>query len=198
MGNLDPLRHHRRNAHLQGAFGNDQFGAMAERVAKFLGTPRFIIIQTAIVLLWVFANAYFIAHVLTHHAFDPYPFILLNLAFSTQSAYAAPMILLAQTRQADRDKVTAEAVACHTQEEADRQIAMLEAIRKLTEHDDELTQLIHDHLLGRKPDGRPGSDPGLDSEPNSGERAAFPEHVSGVHGHDQPADAAGDPEAAGS
>ncbi len=83
-----------------GAFGNDRFGVIAERFARFFGTPRFIVGQTVLVVLWIAANAAAFSF-----QWDPYPFILLNLAFSTQAAYAAPLILLAQTRQAERDKI---------------------------------------------------------------------------------------------
>jgi Protein of unknown function (DUF1003) len=83
-----------------GAFGNDRFGVAAERFARFFGTPRFIIGQTVLVVLWIGANA-----VAFRFQWDPYPFILLNMAFSTQAAYAAPLILLAATRQAERDKI---------------------------------------------------------------------------------------------
>ena len=68
-----------------GTFGNDRFGILAERFARFFGTPRFIIMQTAIVALWIVANAAAFSF-----RWDPYPFILLNLVFSTQAAYAAP------------------------------------------------------------------------------------------------------------
>ncbi len=88
-----------------GAFGNDRFGVLAERFARFFGTPSFIIGQTVIVALWIAANAAAFSF-----RWDPYPFILLNLVFSTQAAYAAPLILLAQTRQAERDKLRDEAV----------------------------------------------------------------------------------------
>jgi uncharacterized membrane protein len=79
-------------------FGLDHFGAMAERFARFFGTPKFLIGQSIFVLIWITYNCF------EKLTFDPYPFILLNLAFSTQAAYAAPLILLAQTRQAERDK----------------------------------------------------------------------------------------------
>ena len=81
----------------------DEFGRLAERLARFFGTPRYIIGQTIIVIIWIILN---VAVVVLR--FDPYPFILLNLAFSTQAAYAAPLILLAQNRQADRDKEETE------------------------------------------------------------------------------------------
>jgi uncharacterized membrane protein len=92
--------------HLHSPFGTDRFGRAAERFARFFGTPRFILGQSALVLVWIALNA--MAFSLR---WDPYPFILLNLAFSTQAAYAAPLILLAQTRQADRDKVRSEDAA---------------------------------------------------------------------------------------
>jgi len=97
----------RRFVH-HGTFGNDRFGVLAERFARFFGTPRFIIGQTVLVVLWIAVNAAAFSF-----AWDPYPFILLNLAFSTQAAYAAPLILLAQTRQAERDKDRDVAVQEH-------------------------------------------------------------------------------------
>ena len=103
-------RFHLPHAHLESAFGNDWFGKNAEDFARFFGTPRFLIAQTIIVALWIWVNA------AGWTQFDVYPFILLNLAFSTQAAYAAPLILLAQTRQADRDKVTSVADAQHREE----------------------------------------------------------------------------------
>jgi uncharacterized membrane protein len=91
---------------------------LAERCARLFGTPHFIMGQTVIVALWIAANAVaFGLH------WDPYPFILLNLAFSTQAAYAAPLILLAQTRQAERDKIRDTAV----QEHRDAQVQHREA-----------------------------------------------------------------------
>ena len=84
---------------------------VADRVTGFLGSWRFlIIIQTVIVAIWLAANV-----VLLSKPFDPYPFILLNLAFSTQAAYAAPLILLAGNRASIRDRMTLE----HAADEAD-------------------------------------------------------------------------------
>jgi uncharacterized membrane protein len=81
----------------------DAFGRLSERIARFLGTGRFLVGQSVLVLAWIGLNtAGFIRH------WDPYPFILLNLAFSTQAAYAAPLILLAQNRQDDRDRASIE------------------------------------------------------------------------------------------
>src|SRR5258708_24169804 len=103
----DHLRFHTPHLHLNSVFGGDWFGRKAEIFARFFGTPTFIIIQTVLVAIWMGANIWGFAH------FDLYPFILLNLAFSLQAAYAAPLILLAQTRQADRDKAMTEADAQH-------------------------------------------------------------------------------------
>jgi uncharacterized membrane protein len=81
------------------SYDPDAFGRLAEAMARYLGTGRYLAIQTTLVFIWIALN-------LTAAAlrWDPYPFILLNLAFSTQAAYAAPLILLAQNRQADRDR----------------------------------------------------------------------------------------------
>jgi uncharacterized membrane protein len=90
-------------------FGNflrlnpDAVGAFAEGIARFLGTGRYLAAQTIVVIVWIALNVFAVTL-----RWDPYPFILLNLAFSTQAAYAAPLILLAQNRQADRDRVQAE------------------------------------------------------------------------------------------
>jgi uncharacterized membrane protein len=81
----------------------DAFGRFAERLARFLGTGRYLVGQTLIVILWIILNV-----VAVSLRWDPYPFILLNLGFSTQAAYAAPLILLAQNRQADRDREEVE------------------------------------------------------------------------------------------
>jgi uncharacterized membrane protein len=81
----------------------DAFGRFAENLARYLGTGRYLAIQTVFVIIWITLNVVG----LVHH-WDKYPFILLNLGFSTQAAYAAPLILLAQNRQADRDKAEVE------------------------------------------------------------------------------------------
>lgn len=101
------LRFHLPHLKLSAPFGDDWFGLKAETFARFFGTPLFLIGQTVIVGLWILLNVTGLTR------FDIYPFILLNLAFSLQAAYAAPLILLAQTRQADRDKALAEADAQH-------------------------------------------------------------------------------------
>jgi uncharacterized membrane protein len=78
-------------------------GRVSESIARFLGTGRYLTIQTVIVIVWVAINITVLSL-----RWDPYPFILLNLAFSTQAAYAAPLILLAQNRQENRDRVALE------------------------------------------------------------------------------------------
>jgi len=103
-------RFHLPHLHLTSVFGDDWFALKAEAFARFFGTPTFLIAQTLIVAVWIVVNIMGFTH------FDIYPFILLNLAFSLQAAYAAPLILLAQTRQADRDKVHALADAEHRDE----------------------------------------------------------------------------------
>jgi uncharacterized membrane protein len=85
------------------SYDPDAFGRFAEGMARYLGTGRYLAIQSGIVLVWIFLNL-----IAVSLRWDPYPFILLNLVFSTQAAYAAPLILLAQNRQADRDRVEIE------------------------------------------------------------------------------------------
>ena len=119
-----------------GTFGQDAFGRGAERAARFFGTPQYIVGQTLVVLAWIAFNS---VALISH--WDPYPFILLNLAFSTQAAYAAPLILLAQTRQADRDKRAEERVAM-IKTETDKLEQLLEANTDLTRQDKELTEQV--------------------------------------------------------
>lgn len=83
----------------------EKFGQASENLARYFGTAQYLAIQTAIVIVWIVLNIMVFTRSIR---WDPYPFILLNLAFSTQAAYAAPLILLAQNRQADRDKVQNE------------------------------------------------------------------------------------------
>jgi uncharacterized membrane protein len=83
---------------------------IANAVTGFMGSWRFIILQTAVVVIWVAGNVYLLFH------FDPYPFIFLNLAFSTQAAYAAPLILLASNQSAVRDRATLEHAATEAEE----------------------------------------------------------------------------------
>jgi uncharacterized membrane protein len=160
-GHRHHLRFHLPHKHLQSTFGNDWFALKAEAFARFFGTPTFLLSQTAVVLLWIGLN---LAGVVK---FDLYPFILLNLAFSLQSAYAAPLILLAQTRQSDRDKAHTDADAQHREDLANameqRQILaaqqnaamhallqqntqLTEMTQKLSERIETLTRELHETL----------------------------------------------------
>ena len=118
----------RRQVTLKPSFDPDAFGRVSETIARFFGTARYLVIQTAIVLVWIALNIMVITKAIR---WDPYPFILLNLAFSTQAAYAAPLILLAQNRQAERDKVQVaedrnrEELSIATMEYLTREIASL-------------------------------------------------------------------------
>jgi uncharacterized membrane protein len=161
----------------------DAFGRFAEGMARFLGTGRFIVGQTVLVVVWIILNT---LGLIKH--WDPYPFILLNLAFSTQAAYAAPLILLAQNRQDDRDRANIDRdreVAARTQADTEFLAREIAAVRLaladvVTTQDLEdslakLTKLIADQspqvppglrpaLAGQPaPDGQPGAAPLPDS-----------------------------------
>ena len=137
------FRFHSPLAHLTSIYGDDWFALKAEAFARFFGTPTFLIAQTVIVAIWIIVN------VAGWTQFDIYPFILLNLAFSLQAAYAAPLILLAQTRQADRDKAHSEADAQHREELAraseERQslaVSQTTLLVEMLKQNTELTQTI--------------------------------------------------------
>ena len=144
------FRFHRPHLHLASVFGDDWFALKAEGFARFFGTPVFLVVQTCVVALWITMNALGIVK------YDIYPFILLNLAFSLQAAYAAPLILLAQTRQAERDKVHADADARHREDLAkasddrlalssqhtDQMLVLLKQNTELTEITKQLSQRI--------------------------------------------------------
>jgi uncharacterized membrane protein len=101
-----------RRVTLRPNYDPETFGRISERIARFFGTARYLGIQTIVVAAWIGYNGvqtYLFYHHGASKPFDIYPFILLNLVFSTQAAYAAPLILLAQNRQADRDRIQAEA-----------------------------------------------------------------------------------------
>jgi len=105
----------------------DAFGRFSEAIARFLGTGRFLAGQTVLVIGWIVLNT---IGIVNH--WDPYPFILLNLAFSTQAAYAAPLILLAQNRQDDRDRANIDRdreVAARTQADTEFLARELAAVR---------------------------------------------------------------------
>jgi uncharacterized membrane protein len=137
------VTHHRVNVP-HGTFGDDSFGRFAEKTARFFGTPKYILGQTIIVAFWILLNSI----ALIHH-WDPNPFIMLNLIFSTQAAYAAPLILLAQTRQADRDKVHGDMIEKkHTrlEEATDKAtseiVKLLNSNTSLTQQDKDLTEEV--------------------------------------------------------
>jgi uncharacterized membrane protein len=130
------------------SYDRDTFARSAERLARFLGTGRYLAVQTGFVIVWILLNI-----AAASLRWDPYPFILLNLAFSTQAAYAAPLILLAQNRQADRERDEIErdravnarsladteflaremaAIRLSLEQKADRD-DLLEAVERLTE-----------------------------------------------------------------
>ncbi|MFS2222093.1 DUF1003 domain-containing protein [Pantoea sp. B65] len=158
----DHLRFHRAHTHLAPTFGQSWFALKAEAFARFFGTPMFLGGQTLVVTVWIVLNVSGITH------FDPYPFILLNLAFSLQAAYAAPLILLAETRQAERDKANAEADALHREDlaranelrqkvaadHAEQMIRLIEmntdltnVTKQLTERIEQLTLELHKKLV---------------------------------------------------
>ena len=142
-----------RGAPVRGAlYDADAFGRFSEGLARFLGTGKYLVGQTVLVILWVALNTF----VIVHH-WDPYPYILLNLAFSTQAAYAAPLILLAQNRQDERDRATTERdrqVAARTQADTEYLARELAAVRlalndvvtnqDLAEHLEHIAKLIAD------------------------------------------------------
>ena len=156
------FRFHLPHTHLNSVFGGDWFALKAEAFARFFGTPVFLIAQTVVVAVWIILNVTGLTQ------FDIYPFILLNLAFSLQAAYAAPLILLAQTRQADRDKAHSEADAQHREDLAkaseERQLLaaketavlvdllrqntqLTETIRDLTQKIEVLTAEMHTRVV---------------------------------------------------
>lgn len=135
----------------QALFDKASLGArIADRVTGFLGSWRFIVIQTVLVMIWVAGNVYLVFH------FDPYPFIFLNLAFSTQAAYAAPLILLASNRASIRDRMTLEHAAKEgdIEEEQNERLLkgnteILERVQKLEERILQLDERIMERLDSR-------------------------------------------------
>lgn len=139
----------------------DAFGRFSEALARFLGTGKYLFGQTLLVIGWIILNV--IAGI---HHWDPYPFILLNLAFSTQAAYAAPLILLAQNRQDERDRANIERdrqVAARTQADTEYLARELAAVRlalsdlvtnqDLAEHLERLEKLISDRMPEKPGEG---------------------------------------------
>jgi uncharacterized membrane protein len=159
----------------------DAFGRFSETMARFLGTGKFIVGQTVVVVFWIALNTIG----LIHH-WDPYPFILLNLAFSTQAAYAAPLILLAQNRQDERDRLSLERdreSAARTQSDTEFLARELTAVR-LSVADTVTTEDLH-HALARlegamaRVEARLGTAPHPKTNGNGASGGAV---VSGSHG----------------
>ena len=159
------FRFHAPHVHLASVFGDDWFGLKAEAIARFFGTPLYLGTQTLVVAVWIVLN---VAGVMQ---FDLYPFILLNLAFSTQAAYAAPLILLAQTRQADRDKAHTEADIEHREALAaasaeqqslalqqnaqilallEQNLVLTQRVEELSRRIETLTAAVHQHLVNHE------------------------------------------------
>jgi len=110
---------------------------IADEVTGFLGSWRFLILQTVLVLGWIAGNAYLLSR-----PFDPYPFILLNLAFSTQAAYAAPLILLAGNRSAQRDRMTLEHAASEGDIQEEQNERLLRGNTEILKHVEGLEEQI--------------------------------------------------------
>ena len=145
MKRRDDLGRPRNQPKIGVQYNRSAFGQFAENVARLMGTARFLLIQSVLVLIWVAINISFIAF-----QWDRYPFILLNLMFSIQAAYAAPLILLAHNRQESRDREQAQVdrnVATRTQNDAEflaREIASVQlALSNVVTADDLREQLGH-------------------------------------------------------
>jgi len=144
----------------------DAFGSFSESIARFLGTGRFLVIQTIVVITWVIVNIY------EPFQFDGYPFIFLTLILSLQASYAAPLILLAQNRQEDRDNEQLErdrSMAARTQADTEYLARELAGVRlvladlvtmgDLREQTDAITEALEKlnaAVLQQQPDPQPG------------------------------------------
>jgi len=144
----------------------DAFGSFSESIARFLGTGRFLVIQTIVVVTWVIVNIY------EPFQFDGYPFIFLTLVLSLQASYAAPLILLAQNRQEDRDNEQLErdrGMAARTQADTEylaRELAgvrlvladlvTMEDLREQTDAITEALEKLNAAVLQQQPDPQPG------------------------------------------
>jgi uncharacterized membrane protein len=128
-------------------FSQEAFGVLSERFARLMGTAGFLIGMTVFVAAWIVWNTFAPAGLI----FDEFPFIFLTLMLSLQASYAAPLILLAQTRQADRDKAHAEADALHREALANASLERQELaahqaaqIMQLLEENTKLTRLTQE------------------------------------------------------
>ena len=162
LSERDDLSVPRGTQQMGARYDADAFGRFSEGIARFLGTGRFLFWQTMLVAVWIVFNT---VGLVKH--WDPYPFILLNLAFSTQAAYAAPLILLAQNRQDDRDRASIERdreVASRTQADTEFLARELASVR-LALADVVTTQDLEDslsrlaRLIAVQPLSAPGADP---------------------------------------
>src|SRR6476646_657353 len=148
-------------------FDVEAVGRFSESIARFLGTGRYLAIQTVVVIIWIALNL-----VAVKWRWDPYPFILLNLAFSTQAAYAAPLILLAQNRQDDRDRANIERdreVAARTQADTEFLARELASVRlalsdvvttkDLEDSMERMAKLIAEQLKDSSGNGASAGDP---------------------------------------
>ena len=146
-----------RSIHVPSFIAGESFGRLAERIARNLGTARFLIVQTVLVICWITFNV-----VAIRLRFDPYPFILLNLAFSTQASYAAPLILLAQNRQEERDREQLERdreEARRTQADTEylaRELASIRIALADVVTNDDLDRALSRILEGREGKGKKG------------------------------------------
>jgi uncharacterized membrane protein len=144
----------------------DAFGSFSESIARFLGTGRYLVIQSFVVVTWVIVNIY------KPFQFDGYPFIFLTLILSLQASYAAPLILLAQNRQEDRDNEQLErdrGLAARTQADTEylaRELAgvrlvladlvTMEDLREQTDAITEALEKLNAAVLQQQPDPQPG------------------------------------------
>jgi uncharacterized membrane protein len=164
-GDLTTPRHHRRvGVH----YDPDAFGQFSEAIARFLGTGRYLVLQTVLVAFWVTVNVFHIA------PFDDYPFIFLTLILSLQASYAAPLILLAQNRQEDRAREQMQRdrdMASRTQADTEYLARELAGVRlaladvvtmeDLRDHLDRITEVLDRLNSGTTPDESqrsPGND----------------------------------------
>jgi uncharacterized membrane protein len=140
----------------------ESFGRLSETIARYLGTARYLVFQTVVIIIWISVN------LVAELRFDEYPFILLTLALSMQASYAAPLILLAQNRQADRDRGQAERdrdVVARTQADTEylaRELASLRlAIAGLPTSEDlgDALEKVH-RSLDRLNESKSGADAG--------------------------------------
>ena len=171
MRRREDLATPRRRRRFSMRYDSEAFGAFSEYIARFLGSAQYIVIQSIIVLIWIALNAAF-----EFMRWDEYPFILLTLVLSLQASYAAPLILLAQNRQEDRDRKQSQRdrnVAIRTQEDAEylaRELAgvrlaladvattddLQEQVKKLTEAVHVLSEKVDN--LNTVPQGQVGGD----------------------------------------